>query len=334
MSTNNNRLGCFGVFIVVLLCLSLLVNAGFLLGNFLGLSAGAGEQSKFKEVVVTKPAGNVKSKVAIIPLKGIITNYLPGSVGASMVDDFKIQLRKAVEDNDVKAVVIAIDSPGGEVTASDLLYQAVKKARAVKPVVISMGALAASGGYYVAIGGSHLFANETTFTGSIGVIMQTYNYEGLFQKVGLRADTYKSGPFKDMMSGTRTATPEEKAYIEKLVEQTYSRFVGLVAKERNLNEQELRKEKADGRIISGKDALDGKLVDSLGDLDAAVVKAMELAKAPGSAVVRYSAPEGLLPSLLMGKAEGARKIEINLGPAQALPLEPGYFYLLPAHLAP
>jgi protease IV len=334
MSTNNNRFGCLGVFIVVLLCLSLLVNAAFLFTSFLGLSVGTSEQSKFKEVVVTKPAGNAKSKVAIIPLKGLITNYLPGSVGASMVDDFKIQLRRATEDNDVKAIVIAIDSPGGEVTASDIMYQAVKKAKAVKPVVISMGALAASGGYYVAIAGSYLFANETTFTGSIGVIMQTYNYEGLFEKVGLKAVTYKSGAFKDMMSGARPVTPEEKQYIEELVEQTYSRFVGLVAKERNIDEQTLRKGQADGRIISGKGALDGKLIDSLGDLDAAVLKAMELGKAPGSAVVRYAAPEGLLPSLLMGKAEQSKKIEINLTPAQTLPLEPGYFYLLPAHMAP
>lgn len=335
MSNSSNRLGCVGVFVVVLLCLSLLVNAGFLFGEFFGLAAGFGDDSKFRERVIAQPAREVKTKIAVIRLKGMITSYLPGAVGASMVEDLKLQLKQAVEDSNVRAIVLAVDSPGGEVTASDEIYTAVKKAKEKKPVVVSMGGLAASGGYYVAIAGSYIFANETTFTGSIGVIMQTYNYESLFDKVGLKAVTYKSGAFKDMMSGSRTATPAEVEYINGLVMQTYGRFVGLVAKERNLPEEDLRKGPADGRVISGKDALTLKLVDAIGDFDAAVAKAIELAKAPGSAVIGYDATANLSRYLkLIGKSSDSQKIEVNLSPTSALPLQPGYLYMIPSHLAP
>ncbi len=334
MSTSSNRLGCVGVFVVVLLCLSLLLNAGFLFGEFLGIAGGFGDDSKFRERVITQPGKNITTKIAVVRLKGMITNYMPGAVGHSMVEDFKLQIKQATDDKNVSAIVVAVDSPGGEVTASDELYTAVKKAKEKKPVVITMGGLAASGGYYVAIGGSYIFANETTFTGSIGVIMQTYNYEGLFDKVGLRAVTYKSGAFKDMMSGSRAATPAEVEYINGLVMQTYARFVGLVAKERNLPEEELRKGPADGRVISGKDALALKLVDALGDFDAAVAKAMELGKAPNSAVIGYDVSANLSRYLrLIGKSSDSNKIEVNFSPTQSLPLQPGYLYMIPSHLA-
>jgi protease-4 len=334
MATESKRSGCLIVFVVVLLCLSLAINAGFLFNRFAGI-ASLGDELKFEEVLLNKPAGNAKTKIAVIRLKGIITNYLPGSVGDSMVEDLKIQLKQATEDKDVKAIVLAIDSPGGEVTASDMLYTAVKKAKAVKPVVISMGALAASGGYYIAIAGSHLMANETTYTGSIGVIMPSYNYEDFFKLVGLKDVSYKSGKMKDMMSGARTATPEEKEYINGMVQQTYSRFVGLVAKERQLSEDQLRAGPADGRVISGKDALNLKLIDAIGDFDDAVAKAQQLGGAPGAAVIGYGTSNSLGKYLkLLGKAEGQPKIEINLTPSHVLPLQPGNLYLLPSHLVP
>lgn len=339
MSTTKNRFGCFGVFIGMILCLSLLFNAAFLFSFLFGeISAGAlggGEEPKFQEEIISKGAKNVSTKIAVIRLTGLISGYVSGSVGSSMVDDFKIQLKQAVADKEVNAIVLAIDSPGGEVTASDILYTAVKKAREVKPVVVSMGSLAASGGYYVAIAGSYIFAHETTFTGSIGVIMQTYNYEGLMDKVGVHTVTYKSGAFKDMMSGARAATPAEKEYIDGMVQQTYSRFVGLVAKERKLPEDQLRNGIADGRVISGKDALTQKLVDGVGDFEDAVAKAIELGKAqPGSAVIGYSSGSGLGRYLrMLGSTEVPKKVEINVGPAKAWSLQPGYFYLLPANMA-
>ncbi len=235
----------------------------------------------------------------------------------------------------MRAIVLAIDSPGGEVTASDDIYNIIRKARDRKPIVVSMGAMAASGGYYAALGGSHLIARDTTFTGSIGVIMQTLNYADLFGKVGLQMVTFKSGKMKDMLSGSRPITPEETEYVQKLVMQTYGKFVGIVAAERKIPEDTLRNGVADGRVLSGKDALDAKLIDQLGDLDDAVKKAIELGGAPGATVVEYRAIETLSRLLhLSGKADESKRVEIHLGPQSSLHLQPGRLYLLPEILAP
>jgi protease IV len=333
MSVNSsNRIGCLGVFLVLVLCLSLLFNALFLLGELFGVR----DERKFRETELTGPTPNVKTKIAVIRLDGLIASSMPGYIGDSMVDDIKLQLKQALEDNDVRAIVIAIDSPGGEVTASDAIYNAIRKAREKKPVVVSMGALAASGGYYAALGASHIFANETTFTGSIGVIMQSLNYTDAMGKLGLDMVTFKSGQFKDMLGGSRKLTPEERDYIQGMVMQTYAKFVGIVATERKLQEQDLRNGLADGRVISGKDAHTAKLVDDLGDIDAAIAKAVDLGKAPGSAVVKYETPGGIGRLIrLLGKTEGrSNKIEVNLNSSQALPLKPGYQYLLPSILVP
>jgi protease IV len=330
-ATSSNRIGCLGVFLVLVLCLSLLFNGLFLVGEMFSVR----DERKFRETEVTGPLPQVKTKIVVLRLDGLIANSVPGYIGDSMVDDIKLQLEQAIEDRNVRAIVISIDSPGGEVTASDAIYSAIRKARDKKPIVISMGSLAASGGYYAALGGTHIFAHDTTFTGSIGVIMQSINYTDAMGKIGVEMLTFKSGQFKDMMSGSRKLTPEERDYIQGMVMQTYSKFVGIVASERKLPEQELRTGLADGRVISGKDAHAAKLIDELGDIDAAIAKAVELGKAPGSAVVKYETPKGLGRYLrMLGKAEEPKKIEINLGAQNALPLKPGYQYLLPSILAP
>jgi protease-4 len=333
MPASEKRFGCLGVFIVVLLCLSLLFNLLFLLGELFGI--GSGSAQKFRESVLNEGAPNVKAKVAVIRLSGLISSGGMGfSVGVSP-DDVRQQFKQAIADKDVRAIVLAIDSPGGEVTASDDIYNIVRKARERKKIVVSMGSMAASGGYYAALGGSHIFARDTTFTGSIGVIMQTLNYADLFGKVGLQMVTFKSGKMKDMLSGSRPSTPEEREYIQALVMQTYSKFVGIVAAERKLAEDVLRAGVADGRVLSGKDALDAKLIDQLGDFDDAVKKAMELGGAPGATVVEYRPIESLSRYLrFFGKAGGSRNLEINLGPQPSLHLQPGRLYLLPEILAP
>src|SRR6185436_8894010 len=134
---------------------------------------------------------------------------------------------QAREDSRVKAIVLEIDSPGGEVTASDEIYSAVVKTRARKPVVVYMNSLAASGGYYVACGGKYLMANETTITGSIGVIIQTLNYEQLFNKIGLTSIVFKSGKFKDMLNGARPVSQEERDFVQSFVMKTYEKFLGI-----------------------------------------------------------------------------------------------------------
>ena len=134
-------------------------------------------------------------------MRGLISSSIPGNVGDSMVEDMRIALQQARDDDDIRAVILEVDSPGGEVTASDMIYNAVVKTRARKPVVIYMDSVAASGGYYIACGGKYLMANDTTITGSIGVIIQTLNYEQLFNKIGLASVVFKSGKFKDMLNG-------------------------------------------------------------------------------------------------------------------------------------
>jgi protease-4 len=231
---------------------------------------------KFEESVVVdaKSGKDSDNKIALISLRGVISSSEPGTLGETMVEDLKIQLEQAATDEQVRAVVLYVDSPGGEVTASDVIYNAVKKVRDggygpknKKPVVVYMGSMAASGGYYVSCGGTWLMANDTTLTGSIGVIMQSLNYEHLFDKLGLETITFKSGQFKDMLSGSRELTQEERDYVQKMIMETYGKFVGIVAHERKLNEDELRHGLADGRVISGKDAKEAKLINATGDLE-------------------------------------------------------------------
>ena len=194
--------------------------------------------------------------------------------------------------------------------------------------------MAASGGYYVSCGGSFLMANETTLTGSIGVIMETLNYQQLFGKVGLETVTFKSGQFKDMLSGAREMTQEEKDYVQKMVMDTYGKFVGIVARERKLNEDTLRKGLADGRVISGKEAREAKLIDGLGAVEDAYAKAMALGKAKGATVIRYESPFKFGRFFkLLGQEEKSR-VEVNVVKSLMPKLEAGRLYFLPGFYAP
>jgi protease-4 len=198
-----------------------------------------------------------------------------------------------------------------------------------------MGSLAASGGYYVACGGSHIIANETTLTGSIGVIMQAIKYYGLMEKVGVGVVTFKSGKFKDMLSGSRELTPEEADYLQKMIAQTYDKFVGIVATERKLDEATLRNGIADGRVISGKDALEAKLIDGVGTVEDAYAKAMQLGSASGAQVIRYETSLRLGKLLkMLTKAEPATRgrVELSLGDSLQSKIEPGRLYYLPGFL--
>jgi len=331
--SSNSRFGCFGIFVIIMLCLSLLMNLVFIAGGVLD-GGGSEHLPDFRENTLIKAEKGVVNKIAVIRLAGVISGMRQGHVGETMVEDIKLQLKQALEDEDVKAIVMEVDSPGGEVTASDIIYEAVKKAVAKKPVVISMGSMAASGGYYVACGGSYIFAHDTTFTGSIGVIIQSLNYTELLGKVGLEMVTFKSGKFKDMLSGSRKMTPEESEYLQAMIMQTYGKFVGIVAASRKLDEAVLREGVADGRVLSGADALKEKLVDGIGGIEEAVDKARELGKAPGAAAVRYEARAGLAKIFRMLETAEPKKVEVSLGTASEIKLEPGRIYLLPSVLVP
>jgi len=331
---NQQRSGCLVLALIAcLMLLGLSVAFNFMLAA--GSSVAPDREPKFEKTTLSAAKGS-QDEIAVIYLRGLITAMEPGGFGDTLVDDIKIQLKHAGDDPKVKAVVLHVDSPGGEVTASDTIYNAVRKFRdEKKPVVIYMGSLAASGGYYVACGGKHIIANDTTFTGSIGVIMQTLKYKGLFEKVGLESMVFKSGKFKDMLSGSRETTDEEREYIQKMVMQTYDKFVGIVAKERNLPEQDLRNGIADGRVISGKDALEAKLIDQIGSVEDAYAKAMQLGKTSNARVFRYESPLGFGRFLrLLGKSETKGKVALDLTGSLAPKIEAGKLYFLPGYYLP
>ncbi|MDQ2824754.1 MAG: signal peptide peptidase SppA [Verrucomicrobiota bacterium] len=329
--------GCLSIFLFVALCASLFANCvlmAMVIRRMGGIVRDEEPPPRFREVLVERGARGNTDRVALITMRGLISSSIPGSVGDSMVDDMRAALQQARDDKHVKAVVLEIDSPGGEVTASDEIYNAVVKTRAKKPVVIHMDTLAASGGYYISCGGQFLMANETTITGSIGVIIQTLNYEQLFNKIGLASVVFKSGKFKDMLNGARPMTPEERELVQSFVMKVYDKFLGIVAKERKLPADGLRNTIADGRILSGKEALETKLIDGLGEIDDAFAKAKELGGTPGAAVVKYGPPFSLSRFFrALGKA-GESKIQIEF-PKQLMPqLESGHAYLLPSFYAP
>jgi protease-4 len=331
----DRRLGCFSIFLFVALCASLFVNFVLMVAAFQRFGGVREPEpiARFREILLQRGSRGTADKIAVITMRGLISSSLPGTVTDSMVDDMRAALQQARDDNHVKAIVLEVDSPGGEVTASDAIYSALIKTRARKPVVVYMDSLAASGGYYVSCGGKYLMASDTTITGSIGVIIQTLNYEQLFNKVGLASVIFKSGKFKDMLNGARPITPEERELVQSFIMKTYDKFLGIVAKERNLPADLLRNTIADGRILSGKDAFDNKLIDGLGELDDAFAKAKQLGNAPEAKVVKYGPPFSLSRFLrIFGEADS--KIELQL-PKQLIPqLESGRAYFLPSYYAP
>jgi protease IV len=334
----DRRIGCLSIFLFVALCASIFLNFVLAMVAFRGFATGVRVEEpvpRFREVIVQRGTRMVPDRIALITMRGLISSSIPGNVSESMVDDMRLALQQARDDSRVKAIVLEIDSPGGEVTAADQIYNEVTKARARKPVVIYMDSLAASGGYYVACGGRYLMANETTITGSIGVIIQTLNYEQLFNKIGLASVVFKSGKFKDILNGARPMTPEERDLIQSFVMQTYDKFLGVVSKERKLPAEMLRNTIADGRILSGKDALNSKLIDGLGQIDDAYAKAKQLGNAPQATVVKYGPPFSLARLFrAFGEFGGESKIELQL-PKQLVPqLESGRAYFLPSFYAP
>ena len=330
--------GCAIIALFLAVCASMFVNL-LLFAALVGVRGTANvaavrtlREKDFEEVVL-KEGTTPGQKIAVIPLEGVIAHGQAGGLGEDMVQGFKNALDQARTDSQVKAVVISVDSPGGEITASDVLYNSLREFSKEKPSVIYFNSVGASGAYYAACGASYIMCNSTTFTGSIGVIISTLNYRDLFGKIGLESVVFKSGKFKDMLNGAREMTPEEKAYVEGLVMQSYDRFVGIVAKARNLDEQSLRNGVADGRIMSGTDAYAAKLVNELGYVEDAFAKASELAGAPGARIVRYKRAITLASLLRMFSETEPPSIKVEILEKFSL-LEPGRVYLLPPFFVP
>jgi protease IV len=334
----------FAVLLLLLLGISVLFNLSSFLGGLSPMKVThvrpAGPRL---EEVITEDNDAPGSKIAVLDIDGIITSRVIDQGGYNMVDVIKAQLKRAEEDHRVKAVILRVDSPGGEVLASDAIARTVadfqKKPRG-KPVVCSMGSLAASGGYYVSAPCRWIVAHDLTITGSIGVIMSTWNYRGLMDKVGLRPETFKSGKYKDMLSGSRepdSITPEEREMIQALIDETYGKFKSVVAEGRKFA-HEKNKDKghalsedwtdyADGRILSGTEASKLGFVDELGTFDDAVKRAKSIAGIPNANLVEYQQRYDLSDLFrLFGQAD-SKAVKVDLG--MDMPkLQPGQLYFL------
>lgn len=257
--------------------------------------AGSGGAAEWEEHRVL---GTGAEKVAMVNIRGGIHDGESGggvlggqSAGARTVTS---QLRQAEEDEDVAAVVLRLETPGGSVVASDDIYRAVQRVGERKPVVASMGGMAASGGYYIAAGAERIVANPATLTASIGVIMVIPNLEETAEKLGVRPVVLTAGEFKDEGSPFREMRPEEREHFQRLLDEAHEQFIEVVAEGRDLDPGEVR-EAATGRVHTGLQAMDMGLVDEFGDLEEGYRQALDLADLTeeDARLVEYQAPRRL-----------------------------------------
>jgi protease-4 len=239
--------------------------------------------------------GSGADKVLLIDLAGVLAEEpiltLESRPQVPLLARVREELEKAEEDARVRAVVLRINSPGGTVTASDILYHEITrfKERRKVPVVASILDVGASGGYYVALAADRIVAHPTTVTGSIGVLMLTVDASGLLEKIGVSATYVKSGALKDMGSPFRSLRPEERALFQDLIDRFYGRFVELVARSRKLDEARVRAF-ADGRVYTASEALGLGLVDRIGYLEEAIGDARSAAGLAEARVIAYRRP--------------------------------------------
>ncbi len=247
-------------------------------------------------------SGEGTNKIAVVPVEGTIASAdsTVGGVQSTVTPEgLEAALDQAAGDDAVKGVVLEVNSPGGGVTASDQMHQSIMdfKNATGKPVIVSMGDTAASGGYYISTAADEIVANETTFTGSLGVIVHLTNFSGLADKYGVKEEVIKSGEFKNMGSQFKELTPEEREIFQSIVDESYDEFVDVIVEGRHLPEDRVR-EIADGRIYSGEQAKALGLVDKFGDLETAASDARQQAGIGDATVVRYVLPESFSDVLL------------------------------------
>jgi protease-4 len=240
-------------------------------------------------------------KVGLIRIDGTITDYL---------DTVSI-ISKATKDDSIKAVVIDVDSPGGAVGASQEIYRAIEKLREKKPVVVSMGNVAASGGYYISAPANVIYANPGTITGSIGVIIQHVDVSEILNKFGVKVNTIKSGANKDILYPTKPLLPEQKALLEKTVMDVYDQFLDAIVRYRPIKKDVL-KNYADGRVFSGNEAKALGLVDKIGNIQDAISEAKKLGKLKEDAPVIELKPKKPLLDELMNSKFGMEKVKSGI----------------------
>lgn len=254
-------------------------------------------------VTMKRPASfSIGPKVGVVEVEGAIVTS----------DSIIRQLKTFREDNSVKSIVLRVNSPGGGVAPSQEIHTEVLKAVEKKPVVVSMGSVAASGGYYIAAPATRIVANPGTITGSIGVIMEFANIQELFEKIGLKTYVVKSGPYKDLGSPVRPMSGEDRKLLEELISDVHQQFIEAVSEGRNIDYQKVVA-LADGRIFTGRQALDEELIDEFGNIEDAIDTATRLGGIKGKPRVIYPKKEkpDLLEYLIQESATQVRKVMIS-----------------------
>ena len=251
-------------------------------------SGGSAAPVLYEEEYVS---GQGTDKIAVVPVEGAISPA-DSSVGGTPTmitpDGLSAALRQAADDPNVAAVVLEVNSPGGEATAIDEMYQSIldfKKSTGM-PVVVSMGSVAVSGGYYISTAADEIVAYETTLTGSLGVIIKLTDFSEAADKYGIQQEVIQSGKFKNMGSSFKELTPKEREIFQSIIDASYEEFVSVIVEGRDIPEERVR-EIADGRMYSGEQAKELGLVDEFGGLDEAARIARERANVAEATVVRY-----------------------------------------------
>lgn len=335
--------------LLVILGIIFLGNVTRIAGSVLGTGSRHAAGPRLEEVTTEDNGAN--DKIAVLEVNGIITSRSADQGGYSLSEVIKAQLKRAEEDSKVKAVILKVDSPGGEVLASDEIYRAIADFQSDKnkPVIASMGNLAASGGYYVSAPCQWIVANDLTITGSIGVIMHTYNYRGLMNKVGLKPETYKSGKYKDMLAGDRelenipdAERQEEERIVQSLINETYSRFTNIVAMGRaNAKKANQRfgdgqqgrpldshwTDYADGRVLSGSEAYRLGFVDERGNFEVAYKRALAIAGIKSANLVEYPQHYDFSDIFRLFGQSQTRSVKIDIG-LEPPRLQAGMLYFL------
>ena len=291
--------------------------------------------STLEETTVTAGRGLFPDKVVVIAVEGTIANAAAGgliSATENPVSKFVQELDKAAADDAVKAVVLRVNSPGGTVSASDAMYQILKRFRAKthKPVVASGQEIVASGAYYISCGADKIVAQPTTLVGSIGVIFETVNLEGSLGKLGVRTEAYRSAIHKDIGSPFRPTTDDERAIFQQIVNEYFDRFKSVVTSNRPIPATADFGQLTDGRVLSGDAAARVGLIDQVGLLEDAIALAKKLGKADGAAVVMYRRPYGYGGSIYAAtdapvpRSDNTLKIQL---PEAATILPAGFYYM-------
>jgi len=261
-------------------------------------------------------------KIIVIPLSGTITTAGSSLFSGSTITPDLVRncLAKAESDRAVKAIVLRIESPGGEIEPCQEILWEIERVKETKPIVVTMRGMAASGGYYISTQADKIVALPTTMTGSIGVISTVINIEGLLEKLGIQIETFKGGKYKDMYWGFRELTPEEEEIMQGMVDEYYEQFVDVVAEGRGLSKEEVRN-LATGQLYTGTEAKELGLVDELGDLDTAIDLAAELAAIEAPTVEYYYKRPGLIRRLLLGFADAIQARILGLSAQDMVLLE-------------